>query len=242
MCSEYGGFLYSEWAGYGDPNARITRRRERGLTRERMSFDALASGYGDPNARITRRRERGSTREQLSFDTLASLSFYTRSGQRYGDPNARITRRRERGSTREQTSFDALASLSFYTRSGQRGFRPRSLSIKYQPYERDGIAKQLLCSKSHYPKPQSEWPGWVSAPIHRTYVARHSGTGSIRRQRHLMQPRYLSVLTPEAAKFNQSIGAYVRFDDEPFLDTTNYMLLQNPDGAGSWILAFVHSL
>jgi hypothetical protein len=73
-----------------------------------------------------------------------------------------------------------------------------------------------------------------------------------------MKTRYLSVLTPEAAKCNQSIGAYlksisdsnilscsgayVRFDDEPFADATNYMLLQNPGGAGSWILAVVQSL
>jgi hypothetical protein len=73
-----------------------------------------------------------------------------------------------------------------------------------------------------------------------------------------MQPQYLSVLTPDAAKFNRSIGrylrsmndsnilicsgAYVRFDDEPFVDATNFMLLQNPDGASSWILAVVRSL
>ncbi|KAJ7927196.1 hypothetical protein B0H13DRAFT_2312801 [Mycena leptocephala] len=57
-----------------------------------------------------------------------------------------------------------------------------------------------------------------------------------------MQQRYLSVLTPEAAKFNLSvIGAYVGFDDEPFVEATNYVLLKNPGGTSSWILAVVQS-
>ncbi|KAJ6574195.1 hypothetical protein B0H19DRAFT_1063180 [Mycena capillaripes] len=57
-----------------------------------------------------------------------------------------------------------------------------------------------------------------------------------------MQPQYLSVLTRDAAKFNQSIGAYVRFDDEPFADTTNYVLLSKPGAGNSWILAVVQLL
>ncbi|KAJ7910374.1 hypothetical protein B0H13DRAFT_2661084 [Mycena leptocephala] len=52
-----------------------------------------------------------------------------------------------------------------------------------------------------------------------------------------MQQRYLSVVTPEAAKFHPSIG----FDDEPFADAMNYVLVENPSRASSWILADVQS-
>jgi hypothetical protein len=73
-----------------------------------------------------------------------------------------------------------------------------------------------------------------------------------------MQQRYLSVVTPEAAKFHPSIGAYLKsisdsnilscssacvgFDDEPFADAMNYVLVENPSRASSWILADVQSL